>query len=78
MQQTVMLIAEPDRVNRILAKLAEAKISVRSVVPIQHDPGPFQGQDIMIIYDVAHESEDASFAHLAWMEETLGELCTIY
>ena len=78
-KQTVMLIAEPSRVNRILAELAEVGIEVRSVAPIQIEVGfPMQRQDVMVVYNVEHESEDASFAHLAWMEETLGEFCKIY
>lgn len=76
MFQTVMLIAEPGKVNHILAELADSEARVVSLTPIWHSGG--SAQDVMITYQVEHESEDAQFAHLAWVEMDLAQFCKVY
>lgn len=72
---TVMLIAEPRKVNHILAILAEKEIEDVSLQPISL--APLAPQDVMITYRVK-ESHDGAISHLSWMEEELGPWCKIY
>ena len=75
--QTIMLICEPDQVNKILAELAGVGASILSVNPIYM--GAIDGQeDVMIVYMAEHEGGDAQFAHLSWVEDTLGPFCKVY
>lgn len=74
--QTAILIAEPTQVNRILAELTGVGADIQSVQPIFM--GRLDGEDVMITYVVKHESADAQFGHLCWVEDILAPFCKVY
>lgn len=75
--QTAILIAEPDKANVIMAELTGVGATILSVAPIFM--GGLNGkEDVMVVYTVEHECADAQFAHLSWVEDTLGPFCKVF
>jgi len=77
MLQTAIVVVEPKRANGVLVALSEAKATVVSVVPIQTG-AITEGDDLLVTFTVEHESADAQYAFLTWLEDTLGTHCEAY
>jgi hypothetical protein len=77
MKLTVMVIAEPSKVNYVLAALAEKGIEDINLQPISLSSA-LAGQDVMITYQVEEDCKAGAFAHLSWMEEKIGQWCKVY
>lgn len=71
-----VIFVQPDKTNLVLMDIAEAKAMVVSIAPFTLDPKA--GQVVMINFTVEVESEEAGFAGLGWLEDTLGPNCIVY
>jgi len=77
MVRTVIVIVEPGKANMVLAELGEAGAEIVSVAPIY--TGAVDGrEDILVTFTVEHESADAQYSFLTWVEDTLGPSCEVF
>lgn len=77
MLQTAIVVVEPGKANLVLAELGQIKAEVVSVQPIQTGPIT-EGEDLLVTFTVEHESADAQYAFLSWVEDALGPSCKVY
>lgn len=71
-----MVFVTPGKVNTVLADIAEVDGTIESIAPFMLHP--FQAQVIMVHFTLENESEEAVFAGLGWLEDTLGPNCEVF